>query len=37
VRPAIEAKEIQFETVLDAEACFVPGDANRLQQISESF
>lgn len=33
VRPAIEAKEIQFETVLDEEACFVPGDANRLQQI----
>src|SRR6267378_3574307 len=33
VRPAIEAKEIQFETVLDAEDCFVPGDANRLQQI----
>jgi signal transduction histidine kinase/DNA-binding response OmpR family regulator len=33
VRPAIEAKEIQFETVLDVEACFVSGDANRLQQI----
>lgn len=33
MRPAIEAKEIKFETVLDAKACFVPGDANRLQQI----
>jgi signal transduction histidine kinase/DNA-binding NarL/FixJ family response regulator len=33
VRPALEAKEIQFDTTLDAEACFVRGDANRLQQI----
>jgi signal transduction histidine kinase len=33
VRPAIEAKEIQFETMLDTDACFVPGDINRLQQI----
>ena len=33
VRPAFEAKDIQFETVMDAQACLVPGDANRLQQI----
>jgi len=33
VRPAIEAKEIHFDTLLDEEACFVRGDANRLQQI----
>jgi len=33
VRPASEAKDIQFETALDAEACTVSGDANRLQQI----
>lgn len=33
VRPAIEAKGIHFETELDAAGCFVPGDANRLQQI----
>ena len=33
VRPSFEAKEIQFETVMDATACPVSGDANRLQQI----
>jgi signal transduction histidine kinase/DNA-binding response OmpR family regulator len=33
VRPAFEAKEIQFETVMDSPAYLVPGDANRLQQI----
>ena len=33
VRPAIEAKDIEFETVLDREACSVCGEANRLQQI----
>lgn len=33
VRPAIEAKDIQFETVLAAEACLTRGDANRLQQV----
>jgi signal transduction histidine kinase/DNA-binding response OmpR family regulator len=33
VRPAIESKEIRFETMLDPKACFVRGDANRLQQI----
>lgn len=33
VRPAFEAKDIQFETVIDSQACLVPGDANRLQQI----
>jgi signal transduction histidine kinase/DNA-binding response OmpR family regulator len=33
VRPSVEAKDIQFEMLLDAEACVVRGDANRLQQI----
>jgi signal transduction histidine kinase/DNA-binding response OmpR family regulator len=33
VRPAFEAKKIELETNLDATGCFVPGDANRLQQI----
>jgi signal transduction histidine kinase/DNA-binding response OmpR family regulator len=33
VRPSVEAKGIQFEMLLDAEACVVRGDANRLQQI----
>jgi CheY-like chemotaxis protein/anti-sigma regulatory factor (Ser/Thr protein kinase) len=33
VRPALEAKDIQLETALDADGCFVSGDANRLQQV----
>jgi signal transduction histidine kinase/response regulator RpfG family c-di-GMP phosphodiesterase len=33
VRPAAEAKEVQIESALDTAACFVPGDATRLQQI----
>jgi signal transduction histidine kinase/DNA-binding response OmpR family regulator len=33
VRPAFEAKEIQFEIVRESATCLVPGDANRLQQI----
>jgi signal transduction histidine kinase/DNA-binding response OmpR family regulator len=33
VRPSFEAKEIEFEVVMDTEACPVAGDANRLQQI----
>jgi len=33
VRPSFEAKKIQFETLLDSQACPVSGDANRLQQI----
>jgi signal transduction histidine kinase/DNA-binding response OmpR family regulator len=33
VRPAFAAKDIQLETELDSAACFVPGEANRLQQI----
>ena len=33
VRPSIAAKDIEFETLLDTEACLVLGDANRLQQI----
>ncbi|HEV7474972.1 MAG TPA: response regulator [Pyrinomonadaceae bacterium] len=33
VRPASEAKGVQFETVFDKAACFVSGEANRLQQI----
>lgn len=32
VRPSFEAKNIQFETVIDS-GCLVLGDANRLQQI----
>ena len=33
VRPTFEAKEIQFETDVEARDCKVLGDANRLQQI----
>jgi len=33
VRPALEAKNIQLETGLEADGCFVSGDANRLQQV----
>lgn len=33
VRPAFEAKDIKFETVMDSQASLVPGDGNRLQQI----
>ena len=33
VRPSFEAKNIQFETVMDQEGSSVPGDPNRLQQI----
>ncbi|MDQ2938506.1 MAG: response regulator, partial [Acidobacteriota bacterium] len=33
VRPSFEAKNIQFETVVDSTECVVSGDANRLQQI----
>jgi signal transduction histidine kinase/DNA-binding response OmpR family regulator len=33
VRPALEAKGIKFEAVMDSEDCIVPGDPNRLQQI----
>ena len=33
VRPALEAKNIQLETGLDACGSFVAGDANRLQQV----
>jgi len=33
VRPSFEAKNIKVETVLEAEACTVAGDPNRIQQI----
>lgn len=33
VRPAIEAKNIEFAAVLDSSVCLVQGDANRLQQV----
>ncbi len=33
VRPTFDAKEIQFETDVEARDCKVLGDANRLQQI----
>ena len=33
VRPSFEAKNIQFETVLESANCSVEGDATRLQQI----
>src|SRR2546426_550271 len=33
VRPSFEAKNIQFETVMDQEGSSVPGEPNRLQQI----
>lgn len=33
VRPALEAKSINFESAMDLEDCLVPGDPTRLQQI----
>lgn len=33
VRPAMEAKEIQIETIIDASLRLVSGDADRLQQV----
>jgi signal transduction histidine kinase/DNA-binding response OmpR family regulator len=33
VRPSFETKGIKLDAVLDAEDCFVLGDANRLQQV----
>jgi signal transduction histidine kinase/DNA-binding response OmpR family regulator len=33
VRPALEAKNIQLETRLGTDNCFVSGDSNRLQQV----
>jgi signal transduction histidine kinase/DNA-binding response OmpR family regulator len=33
VRPAFEAKHIDFQTVCDSPSCVVLGDANRLQQV----
>jgi PAS domain S-box-containing protein len=33
VRPALEAKEIQIETLIDASLRMVSGDADRLQQV----
>lgn len=33
VRPAFEAKDIEFEMVMESKTCLVTGDANRLQQI----
>jgi signal transduction histidine kinase/DNA-binding response OmpR family regulator len=33
LRPAFEAKDIKFETVMHSASYLVPGDANRLQQI----
>ena len=33
VRPALEAKAIKFEAVMNSENCFVLGDPTRLQQI----
>jgi signal transduction histidine kinase/DNA-binding response OmpR family regulator len=33
VRPALEAKAINFESVINSEDCLVLGDPNRLQQI----
>jgi len=33
VRPSFEAKKIEFQIVIDSEACSVSGDPNRLQQI----
>lgn len=32
-RPSFEAKSIKFEVDMEAEGCFVAGDANRLQQV----
>ena len=33
VRPALEAKNIKIETIIDAGLKIVPGDADRLQQV----
>jgi PAS domain S-box-containing protein len=33
VRPALEAKDIQIETIIDAGLRIIPGDADRLQQV----
>lgn len=33
VRPALEAKQIKIETIIDADLRIVQGDANRLQQV----
>lgn len=33
VRPAIEAKEIEIETIIDASLRMISGDADRLQQV----
>src|SRR5262249_13784964 len=33
VRPALETKGIEIEISIEARACFVEGDANRLQQV----
>lgn len=33
VQPSFDAKKIKLETAVEAEACFVLGDANRLQQV----
>jgi len=33
VRPAMEAKEIKIETIIDASLRMISGDANRLQQV----
>lgn len=33
VRPALEAKEIKIETIIDARMCIVSGDPDRLQQV----
>ena len=32
-RPSFEAKSIKFDLDIDADGCFVAGDANRLQQV----
>lgn len=33
MRPALEAKDIKIETIIDASLRMVPGDADRLQQV----
>ena len=33
VRPALDAKNIKIETIIDAGLKIVPGDADRLQQV----
>ena len=33
VKPTLEAKQIDVETAIESDACFVSGDANRLQQV----